>query len=460
MSLFDVLFLAAVLAVGTWWIFAPTKARRLLLYAPFILISLAGLQYVMEGYYWQFLPAYAAIAIYALLSLFSRKPPRGALALIGRLALGGAALVSIAPFMLLLPVPVLPKPSGPYPVGTQVMRWVDESRAELVTPLLDDKRNVIAQAWYPASPDAEKRDSRPVYVDGLREMPEQVSLLPGFMLKSFGRIDTHAALDEEVSGDKPLWPVVIFSHGYGAARAFYTSLATDLASRGYVVIALDHPYESAVTELANGAIIGEAKTFPASGSDAEQGGFMVARLDTRVADIRFTLNQLDDARAMRKLAGRLDLDRIYAIGHSFGGAASVAAAQRDPRIKEAANIDGTLYGGIWDKPLAQPFLLLDSDHVETGHSDKNIADNRTLIANLAGPGWAYEIHRANHYSFTDAPLFLAPPGRFAASLLIGGGRGPEETQRATTDILDAFLSGKDIDVVTRRYTGITGGPAE
>ena len=466
MSLFDVLFLGAILCVAAWWIFAPTRARRLLQYAPVILMALAGLQYVMEGYYWQFVPAYAVIAILALLSLFSRRPPSGVLALLGRIALGGTALLAIAPFMLLLPVPILPTPAGPYPVGTQVMRWVDQSRAEASTPLLDDKRNVIAQAWYPRAEPKEGPDphKKTVYIDGLRDLPDQISLFPGFMLKTFGRIDTHAELDAPVlkstgSKDKPVWPVVIFSHGYGATRAVYTSLAADLASRGYIVITLDHPYESAVAELADGSIVSEAKTFPYSGTQAERDAYMVSRLDARVADIRFTIDQLSRPGAIGVLDGHMDLTRIAAIGHSFGGAASVAAAQRDPRITAAANIDGTLYGDIWNTSLAQPFLLLESDHVEGEHSDKNIADNKALIANLAGPGWAYEIHRANHYSFTDAPLFFAPPGRFALTFVIGGGRGPQETQRITADILEAFLSGGDVPAAVARYKDISGGKA-
>ena len=80
-------------------------------------------------------------------------------------------------------------------------------------------------------------------------MPRQVSGMPGFMVHRYGQIDTHAeALAPLASSDRP-WPVVIFSPGYGAPRAVYTGLATRLASRGFVVFALDHAYESAVTQL-------------------------------------------------------------------------------------------------------------------------------------------------------------------------------------------------------------------
>ena len=114
-------------------------------------------------------------------------------------------------------------------------------------------------------------------MDGLKSLPPQVSILPGFMLKSFGAIDTHAAEPAPILKDKR-WPIVIFSHGYGATRSSYSSLAAGLASRGYVVVTLDHPYESAVTELADGSIVADANDFPASGTQAERDAYMAARL--------------------------------------------------------------------------------------------------------------------------------------------------------------------------------------
>jgi len=458
-SFLDFALTAAIAATTLWWIFAPNYQRHFLRLAPIALAAIAALQLLLEGFYWQFVPAWVLIAILAVLSLANAKLPSGLAGIAARVCLAGAALIVIAPFTLFLPVPVLPKPAGPYAVATHIFRWVDEARAEANTPLLDDKRNVIAQAWYPTAADAKEKHS--TYMDGLKSLPPQVSILPGFMLKSFGAIDTHADL-APILKDKR-WPIVIFSHGYGATRSSYSSLAAGLASRGYVVVTLDHPYESAITELADGSIVADANDFPYSGTQAERDAYMAARLATRVRDISFVIDQLSRPAELGDFSRYLDLDHIAAIGHSFGGAASVAAAQDDMRIKAASNIDGTLYDKEWEKTLRQPFLLLDSDHVETGHSEENIAHNSALLDNLTGPGWAFKIHNANHYSFTDLPLFFAPPGRWALTFVMGGGRGPEETQRATIDILDAFLSEplgrepQDINAVVGRYDGIIGG---
>src|ERR1044071_4235586 len=98
------------------------------------------------------------------------------------------------------------------------------------------------------------------------------------------------------------------------------------------------------------------------------------------------------------------------------------------------------YGALPDQHLQRPVLLLESDRRETPHSPAYLDGNLRLIRNLGAVAYRFEIHAANHYSFTDAPLFFSPPARLALALWIGGSRGAEDTQRAATDLLAAFLA--------------------
>lgn len=460
MSLVDVLLLGACLAVCGWWIFAQRTGRKWLRLAPFALLALAALQLALEGFTWQTLPAWLLVAVLGMMSL--RHTPettaRGFGNLAGKASLVVLALVMLGPWMLILPAPVLPTPA--IALGTHIYRWTDASRDEPLTADPNDKRSVVAQMFYPAAPSAKGAHS--VYIDGLHALPAKVSLLPSFMLATFGRIDTHAIVDAPISPTRK-WPVVMFSPGYGGPRAVYTGLAEGLAAKGYVVVTLDHPYESAVTELPDGQIAPAVDNYPANASHAESDAWMAKQLDIRAADMRYALDQLRPEIIGADLAAHLDLEHVAAIGHSLGGATAVLAMQSDARIKAAANIDGTPYGAMISKPLDRPFLLLQSDYTETGHSDKFILGNKSIIQHAAAPAWYYEIHHANHYSFTDAPLFLALPARFALSILIGGGRGPEETQRASADILAAFLQEPlggtpgNVEAVAASYKDISGG---
>ena len=461
-SLIDGLLVVAILVTASAWILAAWPTPRLVRMAPLALLALAVLQVAVEGFYWQFGPGYLLILVLGLLAWRRPAPVGRAARLAGRLGLLTLILLALAPWAL-VPVPRLPPPAGPYAVGTQVFRWTDARRPEAATPDPDDRRNVIVQAWYPRAGPA--GGPHAAYIDGLGRLPRFVSLFPGFMLRAYGQVDTHASPAAPLSPDRRQWPVVVFSPGYGAPRAFYSSLIADLASRGYVVLALDHPYESALTELADGRIATPRENFLPN--DPDRTRYMAGQLDVRAADVAFVLDQLDRPLALGpRLIGRLDLGHVAAIGHSFGGATAAVALARDPRIKAAANIDGTLYGPISSQHLTGPFLLLESDHGETGHSARFLDGNGRLLAGLRAGGYRYEIARANHFSFTDAPLFFSGSGRFALARVIGGSRGPVETHRATADILAAFLQGPltgraaSVEAAAASYPGIAGGPVQ
>src|SRR4029453_3671120 len=120
-------------------------------------------------------------------------------------------------------------------------------------------------------------------------------------------------------------------------------------------------------------------------------------------------------------------------------------------------------GDLPDRQLTRPFLLLQSDYAETHHGDLFVNGNRKLLAAMTAPGFRYEIKHANHYSFTDAPFFFAPPGRGLLAQVMGGGRGPAATQQAAADLLAAFLSGpltgaaSDLAATAARYPQVLGG---
>ncbi|WP_433680986.1 alpha/beta hydrolase family protein [Nocardia sp. CA-119907] len=462
MSIIDgVVSAAAILFAMAAAVFPRRVAYAVPVVLPLLVLGCL-IQFVLENFYWQMVPSYVAI-VAATVSIVSRTRnetseatgKRRILALIAPVGVGALAMLAIVPWSI-LPVPKLPDPTGRYRVGSDIFRWVDQQRPEAATESTSDRRNVVVQAWYPTEFTSGRRW---VYIDGLDRLPSRVTQVPRLVMSNYGYIDTHAYADVAISAERARWPVVLFSPGYGAPRAFYTGLVSDLASRGYVVLAIDHPYEVAVTELADGTVATPIEDFP--DNDAER--YMTEQLEVRRGDLRFVIDQLSRPEAVGDLAGRLDTDHVAAIGHSFGGVSAVAAAIDDPRIKASVNIDGTLYGDLPSRALQRPFLLLESDHAETGHSAKYLDRNRDLIQHLQSSGFRYEIVEANHISFTDVPLFLAAPARFALAEFIGGGRGPVDTQRAANDILVAFLQEPlggppaDVPAAAAHHSNIHGG---
>ena len=87
----------------------------------------------------------------------------------------------------------LPKPSGPYAVGTKNLYFVDASRPESFTSDPDDHREVAIRLWYPA---IMPKDGKPVGL--IENTPELASIyssyspLPATVFDSLSSIETHS----------------------------------------------------------------------------------------------------------------------------------------------------------------------------------------------------------------------------------------------------------------------------
>lgn len=452
MNSLDILILVMLLITTVHVLISSKRANSILTISTGLLALLLVIQFFWKGFYWQYIPTYLQSCL-LMIAIYGKLGSRRKLL---HLSLGILTVVALVPWAIFLPVPGLTKPVGKYFVGTQIFRWVDSTRAEQISEDPFDKRNVIVQAWYPAQGDAKGTHS--LYLDGLPTLPPKVSVIPSFLMDHYDQIDTYAVINAAPAKAREKWPVVLFLPGYGAARAFYTSLAVGIASHGYVVLCLDHPYEAAITQLANGKLATTIENFQPG--DPDRLGFMKDRLDIRVADVKFVINQIENKSSNADtFFTSLDLNRIGIAGHSLGGATGAAAMADESRIKAAVNIDGTLYGGLPKSTVYRPFLLIESKKDEVGRFERYEAGNQALFKQFHG-GYRYELEDADHYSFTDVPLLLAPPARLLAGYVLSIGQQSKKTHKATVSLLDAFfdhtLNGNpsQIDAVANRYESI------
>lgn len=462
MKSIDVLLLAGIIITALWLIIFPKRTNGSLKSLVALTVILALVQLFMEGYYWQYVPGYLLLLVMGVQSIFLKENTNKLKIRLLQFTLLFLLLASIVPWTIFLPIPTLLQPQGKYPVGTRIFRWVDVTRWETITSDPHDKRNVVVQAWYPT--EANAKGTHSPYLDGLNRLPENIGPLPKRLLDHYDQINTHGILNAPISKAQHQWPVVIFLTGNVASRAFYTSLIAGLASHGYVVLALDHPYEAMITQLADGMIATTIENH--SNTEPNLLKFMERRLDLRIADIKFVLHQLNNPKAgPDPFLGSLDLNRMLIAGHSLGGATAAVAMASDSRLKAAVNIDGTLYGELPTPIGPRPFLLIESNKQERARYLRYENGNQRLFKQFGG-GYRYEIIEADHYSFTDAPFLLAPPTRFLAGAVLGFGHIPTKTHRATIDLLNAFfqgvLNGKfaNLDSVANRYQGIIRKPID
>jgi len=226
---------------------------------------------------------------------------------------------------------VLPAPSGPFGLGTRVLHLVDQARAETAPGHTAERRELMVQLWYPAA--RASASPAPYILEFARiaaynkELNDRGLALLGRGIDRLERVTTHAQMDAPMLAGQARWPVVLFSPGNSLPRSIYTILVEDLASHGFVVAAIDHPYSGAIVLLPGGRAAIDA------GPDVPVAPFE-ARVGVRTADLRFVLDEL------RHLDAPMDATRVGAFGHSLGGVAAVQASAGDARFLAVANLDG------------------------------------------------------------------------------------------------------------------------
>jgi predicted dienelactone hydrolase len=388
---------------------------------------------------------------------------------VAALGLGAiAALVIVGGLELLtVRVPSLPAPQGPYQVGSEVFRWTDARRPEILTAETDDRRQVVAQAWYPADAAPGRTTAQwpaagaPVpYFEAQGQLPAYLDPYPSFVFRSFNQVDTHAGASTPASTARPTWPVLVFLPGWGAPREHYTALCADLASRGFVVVALSHPYESAISLLADGHVVGPVNSATMFGGSMED---MVA---IRAADSSFVLDQLsrlDQVAPGSPLLGHLDLQHVGVVGHSLGGATAVQVVANDARILAGVNIDGVITDRLAGLELTRPFLWLQADGTPGEHY-RQVRDQ--LMGGLRDRGEVLVVGGSGHSSFTDLSTYVSPVGRRllgddgVAPAVNGSGSGERITSE-TGDVIAAFVGlplgtaeGASLDQALARHPSI------
>jgi pimeloyl-ACP methyl ester carboxylesterase len=264
----------------------------------------------------------------------------------------------------------LPALTGPFNVGRVTVHLTDQTRLE---PLLSPptNRELMVDVWYPAE---SSTDPVAPYIDAATF--ERALGAAGFRRQFAGatdavregRVETHARLGAPFVRSLRRCPVIIFSPGGGMAKEQYSAQLEDLASHGYIVVAITHTYDGIVSVFPDGrTVIYDSKRWPTIPSF--EGENNLNQLEWHAKDIRFVIDELvrmSQERVSPSFAQHLDLARIGAFGHSFGGMAAAHACQLDQRIRACLNQDGAearkpfrLDARGWG--MDQPFMYITRD---------------------------------------------------------------------------------------------------
>ena len=275
--------------------------------------------------------------------------------------------------------------------GTKCIDLTDRSRKEKLSSNRDDLRRLKVRFYYPGKDDPDKAPAKM-----LRE-----NVLKGLEINDldFSFYHQRVKVYEDLEIADGCFPLILFSHGYGACAEQNSDLFSQLADKGFIIASIDHTYEAADVVFEDGTVIDfdtslmekMHKTCLTSHLDdfimyrlkhspkralryfdrhqRRYDSFMMERLEEWVKDDLFVLSQMHEMAQDRGslLYQKIDFSKgVGAMGHSFGGAAAYHHCVYADEISCGVNMDGSLYGDYGDRINHKPFMqIVANDDINT-----------------------------------------------------------------------------------------------
>lgn len=323
---------------------------------------------------------------------------------------------------ILFPAYDAPTITGSYTVEIKEFSWIDEGRLETFTDT-GENRELTVKFWYP-----EKEGS---------------------------------------------YPLVVFSHGaFGVIDSNY-STCMELASNGYVVASIGHPYHAAFVKNVEGKTTYADMDFIKSVYTANETYDPEAErqlyenslewMALRTADENFVLDTILDRAKMGEEApfSLIDPEKIGLFGHSMGGASSVQLGRERTDIDAVIDLEGTMLGEYIgfengmeiynEEPYPIPVLdifgtrLYDEMDELSAKLPEEVSDCQYVNFYLGERAVSYKavaFRDAGHLNFTDLPL-ISP----VLAKLLGVGKVDAKTcienvNEVVLTWFDYYLKGK------------------
>ena len=273
------------------------------------------------------------------------------------------------------------------------------------------------------------------------------------------------------------YPVLVFSHGFGDLPELNAIKAEELASQGYVVVGINHTYDSALNILEDGQIVPSLATSIETESESEIFELLNEAIDIRAQDAQFVLDELTAIDAgedpTNLLSGKLDLEQTGIFGYSLGGATAAKVLAEDERFKAGINLDGGLFGDVANVNPTQPFMFQNNEAFGTGESaDAGLNQlnqlQQVFVERLENDAYEITIAGTEHNNFNDI-AFLSPflvnsgieLGELADTFAPNGDGEIEPTNPLlaneiinsySTAFFDRYLNGKDSPLLTEELS--------
>lgn len=242
-------------------------------------------------------------------------------------------------------------------------------------------RPVKMQIYYPANLNGEKALAWINGYSGISAASRPSEAWP-FPVRAL----RNAELNRDGAGEAG-YPVILVSHGYQGASTIYSNIEVNLASKGYIVVAIDHTGDSKATGV-----------FP---------GASVAHSSARVADALAVLDLMEAANWQEGnfLYGAADVAHSITIGHSLGGFTALSMID-DPRVRACVASGPAIYGTAEEAIKNNrnvPILMIEGTEDDTAMYGDNRANFNTLLKGTDSYMLVFE--GGNHEMIIDTPSY-------------------------------------------------------
>ena len=321
------------------------------------------------------------------------------------------------------------EPSGKYSIGTTELYLTDSTRKEMVRKSYKGFRRIYIKVWYPSDEKENLNYSR--YFSSydtktIYQIFKTKKVLPE-AIDSIKQYYTHSCKDISISKSEQKFPVILFNSGfYFGMTDLYTNYMELLASNGFIVFSVIHPYQQPLVHFPDG----DAKLL----KKKAQLAFLEWKIKERIkvdkitspeiqekytknvlhyltrfgkitrlwtVDNQFVLDYLkkinNDEKSM--FFQKLNLNKIGAMGQSIGGAAAGQLSLVDKRIKAGMNLDCFQFGDIVDTDLQTPFML-----IETQYQEKWNIGNEYIFSHTKSDYYYLHLLNTTHFITSDVPL--------------------------------------------------------
>ncbi|GHV40698.1 hypothetical protein FACS189490_06300 [Clostridia bacterium] len=221
-------------------------------------------------------------------------------------------------------------------------------------------------------------------------------------------------------------PLIVFSHGGISTNTSNVSLYAELASHGYVVVAISHTYQALNTKIDGKSVFIDSgymrELMNENSNETIENSYALFQkwMMGLTGDINFVIDYFAENSAI------VDVSRIGVAGHSLGGSAALGVARQrgdvkavlaleSPFMNDITGVDGDNF--LWNTaPYDCAIMNIYSDDgYQLIESDHEYVQNKNYLYNSGNVEYYY-IKGSNHYTLTDlvrkSPILCA---------LLGGG---------------------------------------